>query len=209
MQVQVPFGNATTHQVAGHGKLKSISISVQDKTADLAPGVDESYTIDIPENASTGTITAKTIWGAMHGLETFSQLVKASSDSHDSSLYVAKTPVKIKDAPQFSHRGIMLDTARNYYTVDDILRTIDGISYNKMNVFHWHITDSQSFPLLLTSVPELGEKGAYVLHGKRLGYTKSDVKRIIKYARERGVRVVPELDMPAHTASWKGVEGIT
>ncbi|KAH8553304.1 glycoside hydrolase superfamily [Umbelopsis sp. PMI_123] len=207
--VQLPYGNATTSSPVSHGKLKSITISVKDKKADLTPDVDESYTISIPENASTGTITAQTIWGAMHALETFSQLVKATSDSHDASLYVAKTPIKIKDAPVFPYRGVMLDTARNYYTVDDILRTIDGMSYNKMNVFHWHITDSQSFPLLLESVPELGEKGAYTLHGKLLGYTKKDVKRIIKYARERGVRIVPELDMPAHTAAWKGVEGIT
>ncbi|GAB5589061.1 hypothetical protein Unana1_03961 [Umbelopsis nana] len=123
--------------------------------------------------------------------------------------HVAKTPVKIEDAPSFPHRGIMVDTARNYYTVDDILRTIDGMAYNKMNVFHWHITDSQIFPLLLESVPDLGRKGAYTLHGKILGYSKKDVKRIVKYGRERGVRIVPELDMPAHTGSWKGVEVIT
>jgi hexosaminidase len=171
--------------------------------------VDESYSIDIPENASVGTIKAQTIWGAMHALETFSQLVKAHSDDHGAGLYVAKTPVKIDDAPSFQYRGIMLDTSRNYYAVDDILRTIDAMSYNKLNIFHWHITDSQSFPLLLESVPELSGKGAYTLHGKLLGYSKSDVKRIIKYARERGVRIVPELDMPAHTASWKGIEGIT
>ncbi|GAB5591250.1 Glucosamine-6-phosphate isomerase (Glucosamine-6-phosphate deaminase) (GNPDA) (GlcN6P deaminase) [Umbelopsis nana] len=207
--VQVPFGNATHQHVPGHAKLKSVKITVKNQHADLAPDVDESYTINIPENASQGVITAQTIWGAMHALETFSQLVKAHSDSHNSGLYVAKTPVKIEDAPSFPYRGIMLDTSRNYYTVEDILRTIDGMAYNKMNVFHWHITDSQSFPLLLESVPELAHKGAYTLHGKILGYSKSDVKRIIKYGRERGVRIVPELDMPAHTASWKGVEGIT
>lgn len=118
--------------------------------------------------------------------------------------------MKIEDAPTFPYRGVMLDTARNYYTVEDILRTIDGMSYNKLNIFHWHITDSQSFPLQLETVPELGAKGAYTLHGKLLGYTKQDVKRIIKYARERGVRVIPELDMPAHTASWgKGIKDIT
>jgi hexosaminidase len=118
--------------------------------------------------------------------------------------------VKIEDAPTFPYRGVMLDTARNYYTVEDILRTIDGMSYNKLNVFHWHITDSQSFPLQLETVPELGSKGAYTLHGKLLGYTKKDVKRIISYARERGVRIIPELDMPAHTASWgKGIPAIT
>ncbi|CAM0136059.1 hypothetical protein VKS41_005555 [Umbelopsis sp. WA50703] len=207
--VQVPFGNVTKH-TNPTGNLKSIKISVKDTKADLEPGVDESYSIDIPENASVGTIHAETVWGALRALETFSQLVKAKSDSDRSSLYVAKTPVKIEDAPTFPYRGVMLDTARNYYTVEDILRTIDGMSYNKLNVFHWHITDSQSFPLQLETVPELGSKGAYTLHGKLLGYSKKDVKRIISYARERGVRIIPELDMPAHTASWgKGIPAIT
>lgn len=69
------------------------------------------------------------------------------------------------------------------------------MSYNKLNVFHWHLTDSQSFPLVLDSLPELAEKGAYVLQGKRLVYTKKDVQRVVKYARSRGIRVIPEIDM--------------
>lgn len=73
-----------------------------------------------------------------------------------------------------------------------------------MQVFHWHITDSHSFPLLLDTVPELADKGAYVLHGRKMVYTTHDVRRIVKYARDRGVRVVPEIDMPAHTGSWAG-----
>lgn len=62
-------------------------------------------------------------------------------------------------------------------------------------VFHWHITDSQSFPLRLDSAPELAEHGAYIFNGRRLVYTKKDVKRIVQYAKERGIRVIPEIDM--------------
>uniref|UniRef100_A0A0A9SQM9 beta-N-acetylhexosaminidase n=1 Tax=Arundo donax TaxID=35708 RepID=A0A0A9SQM9_ARUDO len=95
----------------------------------------------------------------------------------------------------------MLDTGRTYFPVADILRTIDAMAANKMNVFHWHITDSQSFPIELPSEPELAEKGAY---GEDMRYTVHDVKRIVEFAMSRGVRVVPEIDSPGHTASWAG-----
>lgn len=99
---------------------------------------------------------------------------------------------------------MQIDTSRNFYPVKDILRTLNAMSYNKLNVFHWHLTDSQSFPLVLDSLPELAEKGAYVLQGKRLVYTKKDVQRIVKYARSRGIRVIPEIDMV--TEKKKGME---
>ncbi|KAI7875814.1 hypothetical protein K492DRAFT_182350 [Lichtheimia hyalospora FSU 10163] len=195
--------------------LSVLEVSIHDINADLELGVDESYTLDIT-NEGTATLSAKTKWGAFYGLETFSQLVQAYSssiqdyddqeqeqiDTSLENLYIPETPIHIEDAPAYSHRGLMLDTARNYFPVKDILRTIDGMAYNKMNVFHWHITDSQSFPLQLETVPELAQQGAYVLGPHRLVYSKKDVKRVIEYARARGVRVIPEIDMPAHTGSW-------
>ncbi|OZJ06510.1 hypothetical protein BZG36_00526 [Bifiguratus adelaidae] len=188
--------------------LTSLSIIISDPSADLELGTDESYTLNIPQGSGSGSITAKTVWGAMRALETFSQLVQAKSPGA-SELVVAKAPVTIKDKPAFTHRGVMLDTARNYYPVADILRTIDAVSYNKMNVLHLHLTDSQSFPLDLQSVPDI-TKGAYVLQGKKLLYTKKDVQMMVEYARERGVRLVPEIDMPAHSASWgAGYKDIT
>ncbi|KAK4410991.1 Beta-hexosaminidase 2 [Sesamum angolense] len=93
----------------------------------------------------------------------------------------------------------MLDTSRNYYGVEDLLRLIRTISMNKLNVFHWHITDSHSFPLVVPSEPEMAAKGAY---GEDMKYTAADVKRVVEYGMEHGVRVVPEIDMPAHTGSW-------
>ncbi|CDH49056.1 beta-hexosaminidase 1 [Lichtheimia corymbifera JMRC:FSU:9682] len=196
--------------------LSTLEVSIHDINAELELGVDESYTLDISDKGSA-TLTAKTKWGALYGLETFSQLVQAyktsaiedyddkegqGCDTSVENLFIPETPIHIEDAPVYSHRGLMLDTARNYFPVKDILRTIDGMAYNKMNVFHWHITDSQSFPLRLESIPELAEHGAYVLGQRRLVYSKKDVERVIDYARARGVRVIPEIDMPAHTASW-------
>lgn len=87
----------------------------------------------------------------------------------------------------------MLDTSRNYYGVEDILRTIGAMSANKLNVFHWHITDSHSFPLLLPSEPDLAGKGSY---GPQMQYSPEDVKKIVEFGLEHGVRVLPEIDSP-------------
>lgn len=107
--------------------------------------------------------------------------------------------VRVNDAPLFGHRGIMLDTSRNYYPVKDLLRTIEAMSMNKLNVFHWHVTDSHSFPLILPSEPMLAEKGAYDVN---MVYTVDDVKRVVEFGLDRGVRVMPEIDAPGHTGSW-------
>lgn len=93
----------------------------------------------------------------------------------------------------------MLDTSRNFYGVDHLLRLIKAMGMNKLNVFHWHITDSHSFPLVVPSEPELAGKGAY---GNEMMYSPADVQEIVEYGLEHGVRVVPEIDMPAHTGSW-------
>lgn len=87
----------------------------------------------------------------------------------------------------------MLDTSRNYYGVNDILRTIKAMSFNKLNVFHWHITDSHSFPLVVPSEPELAAKGSY---GPQMQYSPDDVKRIVEFGLAHGVRVIPEIDAP-------------
>ncbi|KAI7901938.1 glycoside hydrolase superfamily [Cokeromyces recurvatus] len=205
--------------------LKSLDIILKDEHKKLEFGVDESYILNIPVNQRKATLKANTVWGALRGLETFSQLVQSypsrSDDGEESiidyddeeenddnknngfeGLYIPNVPIKIKDSPKYTHRGLMLDTSRNFFPVKDILRTIDAMAFNKMNVFHWHITDSHSFPLKLKSAPEFAHQGAYVLQQKRLTYSKKDIKHIIKYAYKRGVRVIPEIDMPAHTGSW-------
>lgn len=101
--------------------------------------------------------------------------------------------VRVWDAPLFEHRGVMLDTSRNYYPVKDLLRLIEAMSMNKVNVFHWHLTDSHSFPLILPSEPTLAEKGAYDVN---MVYTPEDVKKVVDFGLDRGVRVLPEIDSP-------------
>lgn len=103
------------------------------------------------------------------------------------------TNLEIFDKPLFGHRGLLLDTSRNFYPVRDLKRTIGAMAMNKLNVFHWHITDSQSFPILLPSLPEIAEKGAY---SSDMIYSVKDVKSVVRFAMRRGVRVVPEFDAP-------------
>lgn len=98
-------------------------------------------------------ITAYTVYGARHALETLSQLIAPIVKSSDRRGLVIIDKAEIKDKPVFKHRGVMIDTGRNYLPVSAILRTIDGLAATKMNVLHWHATDSQSFPLQIKSRP--------------------------------------------------------
>ncbi|GLJ05446.1 hypothetical protein SUGI_0018350 [Cryptomeria japonica] len=177
--------------------LNQLNVLVRNLNADLQHGVDESYNLTVPSDGTPATLSAQTAWGAIWGLETFSQLIGAYNATSYYPLLIPSA-LTIVDYPIFPHRGIMLDTSRNFYTVKEILRTIRAMSYNKLNVFHWHITDSHSFPIELPSEPALAQKGSY----PGMTYTTQDVRAIIEYGRNHGVRVIPEIDSPAHTLSW-------
>ncbi|XP_071736050.1 beta-hexosaminidase 2-like [Rutidosis leptorrhynchoides] len=172
--------------------LQTLTLTISDLTSPLSHGVNESYTLNIPANSNGATITAATAWGAMRGLESFSQLIWGNPAT-------VAAGVEISDWPLFEHRGILLDTARNFYEVEDLMRLIGAMSANKLNVFHWHITDSQSFPLVLKTEPDLAGKGSY---GSGMEYSLEDVKRVVEFGLEHGVRIIPEIDMPGHTGSW-------
>jgi hexosaminidase len=168
--------------------LRNLVVTVTDFSLPLHHGVDESYKLSIPIGSFSAHLLAHSAWGAMRGLETFSQMIWGTSP--DLCLPVG---IYIQDSPLFGHRGVLLDTSRNYYGVDDIMRTIKAMSANKLNVFHWHITDSQSFPLVLPSEPSLAAKGSL---GPDMVYTPEDVSKIVQYGFEHGVRVLPEIDTP-------------
>ncbi|CAI5954199.1 unnamed protein product [Closterium sp. NIES-65] len=108
------------------------------------------------------------------------------------------SPLLIRDAPRFQHRGLLIDTARHFLPVPVMERVIDSMAYAKLNVLHWHMVDSQSFPIETPSFPRLW-LGAFSPSER---YTTDDMRHIVQYAEERGVIVVPELDSPAHAASW-------
>lgn len=171
-----------------HPLLRALAVSVADLSAPLHHGVDESYTLSIPPPGAgtVASLAAQTPWGAMRGLETFSQMVWGDHPA-------VPVGINISDSPLFPHRGLLLDTSRNFYPVPDILRTLGAMAANKLNVFHWHITDSHSFPILLPSEPELARKGSY---GRDMIYSPADVRWVVDYAMSRGIRVIPEFDAP-------------
>ncbi|CDW53885.1 Beta-hexosaminidase [Trichuris trichiura] len=152
----------------------------------------EHYDLIMRRNGSI-VLRAPEVWGALRGLETFSQLVIRGE-----TVDVVRG-ANVKDYPRFSHRGILLDTARHFLSVEIIKQNIEIMSQNKFNVFHWHIVDDQSFPFESEALPSLSAYGAY---SSAHVYHPWDVAEIIEYARLWGVRVVPEFDSPGHMASW-------
>lgn len=112
-------------------------------------------------------------------------------------LVVKGLPIIIDDQPDYLWRGLMIDSSRHFQPMSVLKKMVDGLMYNKMNVLHWHITDEDSFPMDVRTVPELSEYGS--VGGT---YSESDVKSLIQYAKTRGVRVIPEIDTPAHTQAW-------
>jgi hexosaminidase len=146
---------------------------------------DESYQLEIQSNKIT--INATSDLGAMHALETLLQLLQNNSTS-----YYFPTAT-ISDFPRFTWRGLMIDAARHFQPVDVIKRNLDAMAAMKMNVFHWHLTDDQGWRIELKNHPkltQLSSDGNY--------YTQEEIKNIVKYADERGIMVIPEIDVPGH-----------
>jgi hexosaminidase len=152
-------------------------------------GEDESYVLEV--TAARASITAPTDLGALHGLQTFLQLVSVSPDGF------AAPAVIIQDTPRFPWRGLMIDTARHFIPLEVLRRNIDGMEAVKMNVFHWHLSENQGFRVESRKFPKLHEMGSNGLY-----YTQDEIRGLIAYARERGIRVVPEFDLPGHSTAW-------
>ena len=152
-------------------------------------GEDESYSLEI---ASSGAkLDAATSLGAMRGLQTFLQLVQTTSSGF------AVPAVQIHDQPRFPWRGLMIDVGRHFMPMDALKRNIDGMAAVKLNVFHWHLSENQGFRIESKEFPKLQEMGS-----DGLFYTQAEVRDLIGYASDRGIRVVPEFDMPGHSTSW-------
>ena len=156
---------------------------------------DESYEL-LLQSSQNASISSSAIWGALRGIETFSQLFDLNTKLSKYST------IQVNDSPRFKYRGIMLDTSRHYIIIETVYALLDAMAYNKFNVLHWHITDDQSFPIESVKYPGLANDGSFDSTYGRHVYTPSDVTSILEYARLRGIRVVPEFDMPGHATSW-------
>ena len=160
-----------------------------DRTGQLKLHENEDYRLEVQPDLIS--LSATTDFGIMRGLETLLQLLDGDKRSY---FFPA---VIIEDEPRFPWRGLMLDVSRHFISVEGVLRQLDAMALVKMNVFHWHLTDHQGFRIESKRFPRLHQMGA---NGEY--YTREQVARIVKYAADRGIRIVPEFDVPAHTTSW-------
>jgi hexosaminidase len=150
---------------------------------------DESYTLVV--TPLQARLTAENPLGILRGLETFLQLVRVEGGRH------VIPAVQIKDRPRFPWRGLLIDPCRRWQPVEVIKRNLDAMAAVKLNVLHWHLSEDQGFRVESLAFPRLHEKGSDGLY-----YTQAQVREVLAYARERGIRVVAEFDMPGHSTSW-------
>lgn len=152
-------------------------------------GEDEFYRLEVTSSAAQ--LTAKNPLGVLRGLQTFLQLVQIGPQGF------AAPAVTIEDRPRFPWRGLLIDVSRHFLPVEDLERNLDAMEALKFNVLHWHLSDNQGFRVESKKFPKFQQLAS---DGKF--YTQSQVAEAIDYARDRGIRVVPEFDMPGHTTSW-------
>ena len=152
-------------------------------------GEDETYTLDVTPGGAK--LHAPNPLGALRGLQTFLQLIAITPDGF------SVPSLHIEDRPRFPWRGLMIDSCRHFIPLDVVKRNLDGMEAVKMNVLHWHLSENEGFRAESHKFPKLHEQGSDGLY-----YTQEEIREVIEYARDRGIRVVPEFDMPGHSTAW-------
>ncbi|HEX8141150.1 MAG TPA: family 20 glycosylhydrolase [Pyrinomonadaceae bacterium] len=150
---------------------------------------DESYSLEVSEKQAV--LSAPTVVGVLRGLETFLQLLDGDRSGYFLPL------ARIQDKPRFPWRGLHIDMCRHWQPIAVIKRNLDGMAAVKLNVLHLHLTDNQGFRIESRRFPKLHQMGSDGLY-----YSQDEIREIIAYARDRGIRVIPEFDIPGHTTSW-------
>ena len=171
-------------QVLGDHTLGLIEIDISGKEFEPLPSVsmDESYRLSLAEDAIS--LATNSVWGALRGLATLAQLARHGQ------LFAGLT---IEDRPRFPWRGLLLDVSRHFFPVRSLMSVIDGLAALKMNVLHLHLSDDQACRFPSAAFPKLASDEHYSI---------DELRGLVCYAADRGVRVIPELDMPGHVTSW-------
>ncbi len=165
----------------------------------------EGYKINIEKYKIT--ITGKTEAGVFYGIQTFCKSIPISNET------VQLPPVQITDAPRFNYRGMHLDVARHFFSVDFVKKYIDLLALHHVNTFHWHLTEDQGWRIEIKKYPlltKIGSKRNQTVVGRSNSgvydsipyggfYTQQQIKEVVKYAAERYITIIPEIDMPGHT----------
>jgi hexosaminidase len=184
---------------ASAGATLTVVVEQRDHRPPQRLGDDERYSLE----ASNGhiRISADAPLGALRGIETFLQLVQQNTTSGGPNaagvLGFSVPDVRIQDEPRFAWRGLSLDVSRHFIPLEGVERTMDGMAAVKLNVLHWHLSDDQGFRIESKKYPRLQRYGSDNFY-----YTQAEIRAAIAYARLRGLRIVPEFDMPGHATSW-------
>ncbi|HCC51689.1 MAG TPA: beta-hexosaminidase, partial [Porphyromonadaceae bacterium] len=185
--------------VSDNDPAKNVISLLMDTSLDVN---DEGYDLNV--TSSVVTVKAKTPQGLFYGMQSFMQLLPAEIESLRKVENVAwNVPcVTIKDEPRFGYRGIMLDPCRHFMSVEDVKKQLDVLSLFKINRMHWHLTDDQGWRIEIKQYPKLTEIGAKRIEGEGFEYggfyTQEEVKEIVRYASERFITVIPEIEIPGH-----------
>lgn len=171
-----------------NGEKEAVLIIAIDEEPVLGLDNDESYELEILENSIS--LKARTDIGAMRGLSTLMQLISVQNGAY------GFPQVVIKDSPRFPWRGLMLDVSRHFMPVEIVKRNLDAMAFVKLNVLHWHLSDDQGFRVEVKSLSNLHERASDGMY-----YTQEQIRDIVNYADERGIRVVPEFDVPGHATA--------
>mmetsp|Transcript_9871 Transcript_9871/g.9714 ORF Transcript_9871/g.9714 Transcript_9871/m.9714 type:complete len:543 (-) Transcript_9871:8-1636(-) len=169
----------------------------------------ERYELAVDEQSNVN-ITADYYPGIVRALDTLSQLIEQTSDDNNEQYDIKYVPIKITDYPEYPYRGLMIDTAREYFYPDVLKTALDGMLLGRTNSFHWHFLDDDSFGLFMKSYPDMVN---YTAFSDKEIYTPEDVKEIVRYAQVRAIRVIPEIEGPGHLhitnfyPEFKGVIG--
>jgi hexosaminidase len=170
----------------------SATLVVQcERAGEIVPSLNENESYSLQITDKQARLVAPTVVGALRGLETFLQLLQGDRDGY----YLPG--INIQDQPRFPWRGLLIDVGRHYEPMEVLKRNLDAMAAVKLNVFHWHLTEDQGFRVESRKFPKLHTMGS-----DGLFYTQDQVREIIAYARERGIRVMPEFDIPGHSTSW-------
>jgi hexosaminidase len=162
-----------------------------ERAGEIIPSLNENESYSLEVNDKQARLVAPTVVGALRGLETFLQLLQGDREGY----YLPA--IKIQDQPRFPWRGLLIDVARHFEPMEVLKRNLDAMAAVKLNVFHWHLTEDQGFRVESKKLPKL-----HTLGSDGLFYTQDQVREIIAYARDRGIRVMPEFDIPGHSTSW-------
>jgi hexosaminidase len=177
------------------GKDCSVGITIEVEMEGTPRGFDvehERYELEVSEDGQV-VIKSKYQVGILRAMDTLAQLL----DRKD-GLSLPFLPISIKDQPRYPYRGLMIDVSREYYPVDTLKNVINGLRMTKINVLHLHLTDDDSIPIQFPSYPNMVK---YTAFSEKEIYTADDLKDLVKYAKERGVKIIPEVDIPGHIRS--------